>query len=501
MKRFLAGFLIWGILSAALPANLSWAGALKTQTSPEIYAAFSGANFYEYQFPDQTRIKVHFKEEILNQSGETAGFAREVLDAAVSAYQTITQFQGFSTPGYSFASPDKNYAYDADQTIDIYLGDPRHKTIKDSPCFDTIQVSPTQFEAVIFLPSNYREFIKNWERLNPSGLGKRNVGIDLRGTLIHEMLHALLFYYNKNLKVGNPDPENSQDADWYVEGLARYFEIFAGARHDFFSQGFKHTLEDKIRFSRGGCNYFLRYPDQTFTRLRYENALFWRFIDTRYGMSAIERLSRDLRNTKKEHFSLVLEKVTGQPFEKILKQFSAAILFKDFGLKEDTAYLKDVARTHLVYRNKNLYLQHGRGGQRKLGKACHTDWIGHWDDQFGPWKGALVAGDDTPQSDVRGWATDFYQIDIDGSPQALPWLGVCHENGGEGLIVQIFVLSKGGSLISKATGEISRFETRGISLKELLKKQGLSSGDAAQIFLLVTNKDPEAISNYHILIS
>ncbi|PIU39947.1 MAG: hypothetical protein COT00_04305, partial [Candidatus Omnitrophica bacterium CG07_land_8_20_14_0_80_50_8] len=169
---------------------------------------------FEYRFMDGVKIKVHYSRQILKQSGETNRFARDVLDAAVEAYQIITQFQGFSSIGYTFAYPDKSYAYDPDRTIDIYIGgvlgdeavlnQASHIfSFKDAPCFDTIKLSDTQYEAVILLPSNYREFIKNWERINPSSLGVRNISVDLRGTLIHEMLHVILFYYNKNLNKDN----------------------------------------------------------------------------------------------------------------------------------------------------------------------------------------------------------------------------------------------------------------------------------------------------------
>ena len=61
----------------------------------------------------------------LELNGGDVHLPRQTLDAAVNAYQTITQFEGFSTPGYSFASPDYAYAHDPDKTIDVYLGNPQ----------------------------------------------------------------------------------------------------------------------------------------------------------------------------------------------------------------------------------------------------------------------------------------------------------------------------------------------------------------------------------------
>ena len=462
-----------------------------------------------YQFEDGVTIKVHFTSETLTRSGENEYFPREVLNAAVLAYQTITEFQSFNTPGFSFATPNKKYAYDSDRTIDIYLGDPASvKTIqasgsqglsfKDAPCFDTLKLSETQFEAIILLPANYHQFIKNWERINPSSLGTRNVEVDLRGTLIHEMLHVILFYYNKNL---NREQEGVHKTDWYVEGLARYFETFAGARHDFFSQGFKQTLPGKIRFSRGGSNYFMRYPDQAFTDLRYENALFWRFIDYRYGIAVIESLSRDFRRTGAGDLKGALEKVTGASFKELLKKFAVSILFKDFGLKDDADYLKDIARTQLLYKNGDLYLKDGFDGERLLGKQCRTDWIGRWENVQASFGDAAIAGDSSEKSDVSGWATDFYQVQLGGENPSMPNLSITHQGKGLELVVQLAVKTKGGSLLMRELEPISKGKAGELALDAIMASEGLSAADVDKFFLLITNLDPVLTADYEITVN
>ncbi len=408
---------------------------------------------------------MHFTDQLLEEGGQGARFPQQVLDAAVSGYRTITQSSGFNSEGYSFAHADKKYVYDPDKTIDIYLGNPAEsnsfpyhgftaEAFRNSPCFDTLKISQTAYHAVILLPINYGNFIKGWERLNPSPLGPRNIQVDLGGTLIHEMLHAVLFYYNRNL---NKETGESGKVDWYVEGLARYFETFAGARHDFYSMGFKQILPDKVRFSRGGSNFLMRYPNQAFTDLRYENALFWRFMDTRYGMPAIERLSREYREYNAENFKATLEKVTGQSFTELLKNFSKAILLKDFELKGDSIYLKDVARTRLAYRRGQFYLKDGFGSEKKLGSVCETDWIGEWDGQRARLGETAVAGDSTDTSDVSGWSTDFYEIEFDKTP---PDLKVCQSQSDPPLAVQIL------------------------------------PGPDEKIYVLVTNPDPKKVIDY-----
>lgn len=472
---------------------------------------------YQWRFQDGATIKVHFTDQILEETSTDPYFPKEVLDAAVLAYQTITQFQGFSTAGYAFASPDESYAYDPDKTIDVFLGNPSETNFfpdhgfgaaafKDAPCFDTLRISDTAFQAVILLPSNYRAFIKNWEKINPSSLGARNVNTDLRGTLIHEMLHVIIFYYNKNLNRGcalnTQGVINIEKVDWYVEGLARYFETLAGARHDFYSQGFKQTLPDKIRFSRGGSNYFMRYPDQAFTDLRYENALFWRFIDEQKGMKAIEWLSRNMRQMDRDNHQVALEQMSGMPMEELLKKFSTAILFKDFNLKEDEGYLKEIARTRLAYNARGFSLKDGYGREEFLGKRCQTDWIGSWENEKAALHAPPVAGDNTLGADVSGWATDFYQIDFSKNLNSLPWLGIkckLSKIPAKPLAAQIILMTRGGSKISREISKIGRSQTQGIALDKVLEEEGLETRDIEKCYVLITNTDPKIGAKYELV--
>lgn len=488
------------------PAKESFTGRLVIKGNGKTLAAHRTLEkVYEHRFPDGASIRVYFTDQLLEESRQGPTFPKEVLDAAVSAYQIITQSQGFNTDGFSFVSPRRKYAYDPDKTIDIYLGNPDQTqnfpthgfnaaSFKDAPCFDTTRVSKTGFNAVILLPANYSDFIRNWELINPSPLGARNIDVDLRGTLIHEMLHVVLFYYNRNLNKefdGSKQQAPVKKLDWYVEGLARYFETFAGARHDFYSQGFKQVLPDKIRFSRGGANYFMCYPDQSFMELRYENALFWRFIDTRYGMSSIERLSREFRGVDPENFKPALERVTGTPFAGLLKEFALAILLKDFELKDDVVFLKDVAKTKLVYRKRAFYLKDGYGSERLLGAVCETDWIGGWGDRRARHGESSVAGDSSDRSDVSGWATDYYEINIAKGTASLPELAVSTGSLDKPLTVQAILVTKGGLVIRRNPGNR-------LSLEEEIKKEGLQAKDIRKVYLLITNADSQNTVPYKI---
>lgn len=464
---------------------------------------------YEHGFADGAKVRVYDRRPISEEDGKKEVFAKDALSAAVSAYRILTDLQGFNAPGYSFAFPDKRYAYDPDGTIDIFIGDREgfvtpypgfsRLSFRDAPCFDTVKTGETAFQAVILLPSDYREFIKGWERLNPSpaGLGSRHVEVDLKGTLMHEMLHAVLFYYNRNLDE-KLNEKRAGKRDWYVEGLARYFEVFAGAKHDFFSQGFREVLTDRIRFSRGGSNFFMRYPDQAFMSLRYENALFWRFVHHRYGMETIEKMSRCFRRRAGGDVEKVFPKAAGVKWEELLKQFARAVILRDFGLHDEALYLKEAARTSLAYRGGVLYLKHGGGDEALAGNTCGTDWVGEWDGAAVRLGSAPVAGDPTEEADVSGWATDFCEIEVGPAVSVLPRVEVLHLEGGKPLAVQVILFSKGGSWMVKEMGKIPSGKTSGLDLEGWVKGEGLEAKDIRKVCLLITNGDREKTARYAV---
>ena len=431
----------------------------------------------ESRFEDGAGVRVHF-------AAADRSFALKVLNAAVSAYEMLTRL-GFNTPGFSFASPDPDYAQDPDRTLDIYLGG-NGPSFRDAPCFDALKVSETGYEAMILLPARYKDFIRNWERLNPSFLGRRDIDTDLRGTLAHEMLHAILFYCNKNLEKDSAGA--SKRLDWYVEGLARYAETFAGARHDFYSQGFKQVLPDRVRFSRGGANYYMRYPDQPFRELRYENALFWRFMDTRFGMAAIGRLSRELRGADTNP-AAAFERSTGRKWGRFLGDYARAVLTGDFALGPDAGHLKPVARTMLVIGRKGFELIDGYGLRKKLGRVCSTDWVGSWHDRRARFGGPAAGGDATEQADLAAWATDFIEFTPEDGSRAI---GIRHCRGGAGLLVQWAAELESGKRLEGHLGTIPPGQSRRWRMDRLpaVKKA----------YLLLTTLDPEQPSEYQLTV-
>ena len=106
------GNLSWGVtLDAMKEGSLSVMPGLTTKTGKLVVkanekilgeSADNSANrdtkivekVYEYRFPDGVKIKVHFTDQMLEQSGESVCFPKDVLNLAVQAYQTITQLKG-----------------------------------------------------------------------------------------------------------------------------------------------------------------------------------------------------------------------------------------------------------------------------------------------------------------------------------------------------------------------------------------------------------------------
>lgn len=371
--------------------------------------AYEPEKILSYQFPNDLSIKVHYTDSLsLNRPSSNPSYPRRVLRSAIFAYKKITQKYHFNTPGYSLSHPNPAYSKIHDRSIHILIGGERGPSTHETPYFDVVTLNRQEYEPLIILPSDYEASFQEWDRFNPPK-GERNLEKDLRGTLFHEMLHVVLYGYNKNLK-----GFDKQKIDWYVEGLARYFELLGKADEDFFSEGFRKILNNKVRFSRGGVNYTMRFPDQHFFSRRYDSALFWKFIDERYGMEAIEHFSREVRtqNSLKNTslFVSALEKVLNKHFRDILMEYAYTLYRQDLTFPQNSSKLSKVASSTLYWDGVNLFQQDGHGNLRQMGPVCRTDWIGEWEDKKAEFGDLSVAGDLTQKSDLESWGSDFFKI-------------------------------------------------------------------------------------------
>ena len=298
----------------------------------------------ECWFEDGAGIKVHYTSQILAESGAGEEFPRQVLAASRDAYKKIVQESGFDREGYSFARADTSYAYDEDKVIDIYIGTSSYrdkfrfhsldyKDFKDAPFYEMRYEGRYRYSALLAIPADYHSYLSQASK--QFGYSDDiDMSSHLKGALTHEMLHIITFYYNKNLLSWyelNPSTKSYEGGDWYVEGLARYFETLSGFEDNFYSAGFYQRVNDrKVRYMKGGVNWFMRQPDQRFSELEYDFAIFWQYLYQKFGMEAIEELSCRLRFAEKPRegggdVSMIIEEATGTKFSEVIEGFASFV--------------------------------------------------------------------------------------------------------------------------------------------------------------------------------
>jgi len=277
---------------------------------------------------DGVVIAIHYYPDILsNYTLNTQEHIDTILKSAKEAYNDIVYKYGFKAPGFTYANPDKNYCYDKDKTIDIYVGGGNmqgalrgftYEDFLDAPCYDIVKGNGNDYDAVILFPADYK-------------------GSSVRGTLFHEMLHIIVYSYNKNIAPWYRRYKNTdyhKGGDWYVEGLARYFETKADSYDEFFSKGFKAKENGKTILSQKGANYLMSNPSESLKDARYDYSLFWAYIDQKYGMEKIEELSRKFRYIQTESMEKdlprIFTQVIGDEFESLIKEFAVCMYFKFF---------------------------------------------------------------------------------------------------------------------------------------------------------------------------
>jgi len=283
-----------------------------------------------YTLEDGVNVTVHYRPAELGRyhiNGDR--YAAKIMRYAVNAYKKIVYKQGFDTSGFTYANPDKAYCHDSDRTIDIIISES-----SDAPYFDVIKGEGTDYDAIIQFPADYSGYLEKW------GLkadDKQAVSLRMRASLYHEMLHVITYSYNKNIEPWYEKDSSSlsyQGGDWYVEGLARYFETFADSYVNFFSEGFLETEEGKVKVSQNGANYLMKHPSEPLREARYDYSLFWAYVHKRYGMERIEEISRRLRFVSrgdiKNQLPEIISSVLKEDFKNVMGSFAVAMYFKYF---------------------------------------------------------------------------------------------------------------------------------------------------------------------------
>ena len=322
-----------------LPAKANFTGRLAVLANQKVICDPGLLNFdcaptleyvREYRFKDNAGLKVHFTSQILEEAGAGRDFPQMVLEAAARAYQKIVNELGFNRKGYSFALADETYAYDEDKTIDIYIGSCSaldkfyfhsldQQDFRKAPFYEVRYQGRYRYSAIIAVPADYRAYLKGASR--QFGYGEDiDLVSHLNGAMMHEMLHIITFYYNKNLVSScrlNLSNNSHQGTDWYVEGLARYSEIIAGFKDNFYSASKDFYQKADI---------FMSQPEERFSELGYDFAIFWKYFHSRFGIDAIEELSYRLRSVQdNKQAAEIIGQVTGVSFSEILKDFAESV--------------------------------------------------------------------------------------------------------------------------------------------------------------------------------
>jgi len=295
--------------------------------------------------PDGITIALHYKtKELAPYHADVEEYTDRVLQYATIAYNEIVYTEGFNAPGFTFANPDKDYCYDIDRTIDIYiakaglegkgLGGFNGLDFVEAPCYDIIEHPGRAYDAAILFPADYRRYLaKNGEEdLTEGRLWSR-----MKASLFHEIFHLVSYSYNKNIYRWYSDSNElrtRQGGDWYVEGLARYIETLACSYDNFFSAGWVRESGKKRILSQSGANFLMQNPSEALRDARYDYCLFWAYIHKRYGMGKIEEISRRFRfiteSNMSEEMPAMLSKVLGENFRDVLGGFAIAMYFKYF---------------------------------------------------------------------------------------------------------------------------------------------------------------------------
>ena len=301
-----------------------------------VFADSAGANSEVIRtctLRDGVIIAVHYDPIILRQSHASPKvYAEMILSYSAQAYNEIVYRQGFDTPGFTFANPDKNYCYDKDGTVDIYILE--NGKAKDAPCYDIIKREGRGYDACVRFPADYKSYLRSSGAANISMAG---ITRKIKGSLFHEMSHVILYSYNKNIEswyVHTAGYSSHQGGDWYVEGLARYFETIGDSYENFFSKGFNKKNGKKIVLSQEGVNYLMAHPSESLKEARYDYSLFWAYLHDKYGMAKVEEISRKLRfisaANMNEELPAIISDVLKEEMGDLLKDFAMTMYLKEF---------------------------------------------------------------------------------------------------------------------------------------------------------------------------
>jgi hypothetical protein len=361
------------------------------------------------RMPDGVTLAVHYGSDALERMQDRA-YPEKVFAFARKAYAILTDDLGFDGPGRAGFDRIDLYLVEPSATPRIPGVDP--EDFRRAPLFVIRRLEKGRKSPAILLPVDYPRFLALWEKVNRVPFqGRRDAGRDLAGSVMHEMTHAVLHAYHENL--GSTE-YRIRNGDWYTEGLARFFETKLASDAGFASQGFRRRVQNRLQFSRGGANYFLRFPDQSFFGLRYESALFWLYFEKKFGIAKIVELTRLFKDlpfdATPERYAELLEDVTSIEFGGLLNEYFNWVYREDYKAYPESAHLVSVARTQTVWTAGETRLVSPGGEDIRLPNGIVTDWVAQWGEERTTSLRQRVAGDATREADIEPYAFDVHEI-------------------------------------------------------------------------------------------
>ncbi|MBP9733209.1 MAG: hypothetical protein KBD07_02395 [Candidatus Omnitrophica bacterium] len=487
-----------------IPSPTSYAGPLQVRVDGRIVSRFGEMasssqtlvleKVLSARMADGTILKVHYTDFALDQS-EDWSYPRRVFTHMKAAYEVL---------GRDLRLDDNRSA--KPRAIEAYIGDTEAGGIlpfggftledfKRAPLFmvRTDERSGAKVP-VLLLPANYSKFLEFWNRINRiPGESAYSTDQYLASSIMHEMTHAIVHGFNENL--GSTEHE-IRGGDWYTEGLARYFECKTGSDAGFASEGFRKIVDGRVQFSRGGANYYLRYPDESFFTMRYENALFWMYLDKRMGSDAIVQITRDLKglafNASAADYARVLSEVTGESFETLLNDYFNWVYRGDYTRYREGSKLLPVAAAKSVWSKGQFYVYNNRGSLVQLaGSSLTSDWVSGWGNDTAQKTTEIIAGDWTLGADIKPLAFDAHEIMISAAAGEARELSVENTGGSKRMRVTAYFESAQGTRTATADATSSGSARFTIGPNEKITRAGLA----------IVNLDLEQTASYRINIS
>ncbi len=442
-----------------IPSPASYAGPLQVKVDGRVISRYgemipSSKNLVlekvlSARAANGTLLKVHFTDFTLEKSDDRT-YPHRVLTHMQKAYDVLTRDMKLGQ------NPDAR-----PKVIEAYIGDTEAggllpfggfelEDFRRAPLF-MIRTNEATGEKTpaLLLPANYKKFLEFWNRINrvPENAAGNTYTDDqyLATSVMHEMTHAIVHGFNENL--GSTEHE-IRGGDWYTEGLARYFECKSGSDAGFASEGFRKIVDGRVQFSRGGANYYLRYPDESFFTMRYENALFWMYFDKRFGPDAIVQVSRDLRLLEQGagpgDFARVLSEVTGERFDDLLNDYFNWTYRGEYGSHPEGTKLQTAAVTRSVWSDGQFYIYNARGTLTQFAPVLKTDWVSAWGTATAAKTTENIAGDWTREADIQPLAFDAHQILMSAGPGRAQNVRIANTGSSEKLRVTLYLESREG---------------------------------------------------------